>query len=64
MDFSNVITVLAVGDHMDLQAKSDATRWHRYTVTVVPVLQGGTTWHIWRDDGLRQPAGDGAGQRC
>lgn len=48
VDWSTVISVLDNGDEVYLQAKSNATSWHRYRVTAAPNIQGtpATTWHI------------------
>jgi hypothetical protein len=46
IDYSLPISTLIAGDHIYLQAKADASSFHRYTVTGVPTLNGGTTWQI------------------
>jgi hypothetical protein len=46
IDWSTTIDALTTGDHIYLQAKANATSWHRYTITGDGTLAGGTTWHI------------------
>ena len=46
IDYSTTIAAVVAGDHVYLQAKANASSFHRYTVTGAPTLQGGTTWRI------------------
>jgi hypothetical protein len=36
VDFAEVLTPLAIGDHIYLQQANNAASWHRYTITVAP----------------------------
>lgn len=45
-DYGATIVSLRDGDHIYLQQKTDATKFHRYELTGTPFLQGGTTWNI------------------
>jgi hypothetical protein len=40
VDWSAVIATLTTGDHIYLQAKSDAASWHRYVLTGAPTAVG------------------------
>jgi hypothetical protein len=46
IDYGATIASLKLGDHIYLQQKTDATRFHRYEITGLQSLQGGTTWNI------------------
>lgn len=46
IDWSVTISALVAGDHIYLQAKSNAASFHRYLVTGDPTLNGGTTFNI------------------
>jgi hypothetical protein len=46
IDYGASISALQVGDHVYLQQKSDASKYHRYQVTGTQFIQGGNTWNI------------------
>jgi hypothetical protein len=46
IDYGGTISTLSAGDHVYLQAKSNANSFHRYTVTGPPTLNGSTTYVV------------------
>jgi hypothetical protein len=46
IDYGGTISALSAGDHVYMQAKSNANSFHRYLVTGPPTLNGATTYVI------------------
>ena len=57
IDYSVTISAMVAGDHLYLQSKTNAASFHRYTLTGVPTLTGGTTWVIPVVTDTGSPAG-------